>query len=143
MVAPLRATLLVSGLLAALLLSGCSASNGADGQSASAAGSLAYNGGSTGSHTAKPFSCDGPAEVSVTSNIGSGSVRITVKDGNGATVYTKELSGPGQAADSKAVSGAAGTWSMSASRQAGAYGGTWAPGAGSGFSGQYAANVNC
>ena len=71
------------------------------------------------------------------------SVRITVKDAAGATVYSKELSGPGQAADTKTVSGAAGTWTMSASRQAGSYGGTWAPGAGSGFSGQYAANVSC
>ena len=139
----LRTTLALTGLLAALLLSGCSASNGPDGQSATARGSIAYNGASTGTDRADAFTCDGPAEVSVTSNIGSGSVRVTVKDGAGATVYTTTLSGPGQAADSKPVSGAAGTWTLTGVREAGDYGGTWAPGAGGGFSGQYAANVSC
>ena len=139
----LRTTLVLSGLLAALLLSGCSASNGPDGQSATARGSIAYNGASTGTDRAESFTCAGPAEVSVTSNIGSGSVRITVTDGSGATVYTKTLNGPGQAADSKPLSGASGTWTLTGVREAGSYGGTWAPGAGSGFSGQYAAHVSC
>lgn len=139
----LRTTVALTGLLATLLLSGCSASNSPDGQVATAAGSIAYNGASTGTDRAQPFSCDGPAEVSVTSNIGSGSVRITVKDGAGTTIYAKTLGGPGQAADSKTVSGAAGAWSLTGVREAGSYGGTWAPGAGGGFSGQYAATVSC
>lgn len=139
----MRSVLALSGLLAALLLSGCTASNGADGQSATAAGSIAYNGASTGTDRANDFTCDGPAEVHLSSNIGSGSVRVTVKDGNGAMVYSKTVSGPGQAADTKAVNGAAGTWSLTGVREAGSYGGTWAPGAGGGFSGQYAVHVEC
>lgn len=127
--APLR-PLLMLALLSAALLAGCSASNDAGGQSASSPGNLAYNGASSGTQTSKAFGCDGSGTANVSANLGSGSVTITVKDSTGKAVYTKSVSGPGQSADNKAVSGAKGDWTITASR-------------GAGFTGQYAVNVNC
>jgi hypothetical protein len=137
MPAPLRAVLLLSSLLSAALLAGCSASQGAGGQEASAAGSLAYQGAATGQHTSS-FECgDGQGMVSFGGQIGSGSVTVTIRDAAGATVYTRSFSGPGQSADSRQVEGSGGEWTMSASRSEGSsmYGGGW--------SGQYGINVEC
>jgi hypothetical protein len=138
----LRDVAVLSGLLAALLLSGCSASNGADGQKATAAGSIAYNGASAGTDRAKDFRCGSHAEVSLTSNLGSGKVRITVTDGAGAVVFTRTMSGPGQDGETTSVSGAPGTWGLVGVREAGAVPGYTGPYSSS-FSGQYAANVAC
>ncbi|MCA1810652.1 MAG: hypothetical protein LC623_01410 [Halobacteriales archaeon] len=119
-------------LLLTATLAGCSASNGTDGQSASSRNALAYNGASGGQQKTS-FECDGSGTVSVSANLGMGSVTFTVKDDGGATVYSKTISNTGQAADSKAASGAAGTWALEAER-AGGYGA---------FSGQYAVHVEC
>lgn len=127
----MRFTPLALMVLCAALLSGCAGntSNGPDGQSASDEGSLAYNGASAGTQSSK-FDCDGSGEASFASNLGSGSVTATMKDSAGQTVYTKSASGPGQVADTKEVQGAAGEWTVSATR-------------GAGFSGQYAVDVDC
>ena len=125
----MRPALLLSLFLLAVVLSGCSASNGADGQSAASAGNLAYNGASPGSNSSK-FTCGTTGEVNFSSNLGSGSLTVTVKDGSGATVYSKTTSGPGQASESKSAKGAAGTWQVTATR-------------GGSFTGQYAINVGC
>jgi hypothetical protein len=125
----MRPALLLSALLLALALSGCSASNGPGGQSASGHGSLAYNGASSGSHS-NSFECSGSAEVDFSANLGSGSVSVTVKDSAGKTVYSKSYGGVGESAESKSVTGASGTWQVSATRT-------------SGFSGQYAVSVSC
>src|SRR5687768_8972426 len=121
---------LLAVVLIALLLSGCSnASNGPGGQSAASDGNLAYNGSSSGSHSSK-FDCDGSGEASVSGNLGSGSVAVTVKDSAGKTVYSKTMNGPGQVAESKDISGTAGEWTVSAARA-------------TGFTGQYALAVDC
>ena len=137
-VAHMRSVLLLSGLMAALLLSGCTASQGADGQQAAAGGSLAYQGASAGEHSST-FDCDsGEASVSVGGQLGSGSVTVTVRDADGATVYTRTFNGPGQSADSRrSDAGEPGEWTVSASRRAGSdmYGGGW--------SGQYGISVAC
>ena len=127
----MRSVALVLALLScAVLLAGCSASNGPGGQSANAPGSLAYNGSSSGSQASEGFRCDGSGSVSVSANLGSGSATFTVKDGSGKAVYTKSVNGPGQASENQAVSGASGEWTITASR-------------GVGFTGQYAVNVGC
>jgi predicted small secreted protein len=127
----MRSLALVLALLScAVLLAGCSASNGPGGQSAGAPGSLAYNGASSGTQTSEAFTCDGSGSVSVSANLGSGSVTFTVKDGSGKVAYTKSVGSAGQASDSKDVSGASGSWTITASR-------------GAGFTGQYAVNVQC
>lgn len=132
---PLRSFPLLVAFACAVLLSGCSASQGAGGQEASAPGNLAYQGASAGSHSSK-FDCDGSGTVSVGAQLGSGSVTIKVLDGNGATVYSKEFSGAGQGADSKSVEGAAGKWTLSAQRESGGM-------AGGGWSGQYGVDAKC
>ena len=132
----MRPVPLLVALLCALLLSGCSASQGANGQEASAPGNLAYQGASAGKHQSK-FDCDdGTATVSVGAQLGSGSVTVKVVDAAGATVYSREFSGAGQSADSRAVEGASGEWTLSAERDSDAlYGGGW--------SGQYGIDAKC
>lgn len=125
----MRSALLLAALLAALALAGCSASNGPDGQSAAAQGSLAYNGASSGSQS-HTFTCGASGHFSLSSNLGSGSVTITVKDGAGKSIHTKTVDGPGQSSEDTTITGASGTWEITATRAAG-------------FSGQYAANVSC
>jgi len=125
--------------LAVALLAGCSASNGPGGQSASAAGALAYNGASAGTDHAKPFACGATATVDSSSNLGSGQVKITVSDGAGQVVYSKTLSSPGQQTFHDAVHGTAGTWTATGERSAGSAG----YGAPASFSGQYAVTVTC
>lgn len=131
---------MLAGLsLLALAFAGCAGevSNGPDGQTAIGEGSIAYNGASTGRDQSE-FPCGDSAEVHVSSNLGSGQVKVTVKDANGATVYTGTMNSPGQDADSKTVNGAAGNgWLVIGERLA-----TEAYGV-SGFSGQYAAHVQC
>jgi hypothetical protein len=118
----------LTALAFAVLLAGCS--NGPDGQSASAPGSLAYNGASAGTQSSGPFQCDGGGDVSFSANLGSGTVTVSVKDAAGKVVYTKTTGSAGQTSESKSVSGAPGSWSLTATR-------------GAGFAGQYAANVDC
>lgn len=134
----MRSVLVLSSLLTALLLAGCSASQGADGQQASADGSLAYQGASTGQQSSK-FDCgDGSGMVSVGGQLGSGSLTVTVRDAAGKTVYTRTFNGPGQSGDSRQTdTGEPGEWTVSASRSAGSamYGGGW--------SGQYGISVQC
>ena len=132
----MRPVPLLAALLCTLLLAGCSASQGAGGQEASAPGNLAYQGASEGRHQST-FDCDdGSGTVSVGAQLGSGSVTVKVLDGDGDTVYSKEFSGAGQSADSRAVNGAAGEWTVSAERDADSlYGGGW--------SGQYGIDVAC
>lgn len=126
---------LLLALMLALLLSGCSASQGPGGQEASAPGNLAYQGASPGQHQSR-FDCDGSGTVSVGAQLGSGSVTVKVLDADGATVYSREFSGAGQSADSRAVQGAAGQWTLSAERDGDSlYGGGW--------SGQYGIDAKC
>lgn len=121
---------LLAAIALAVLLAGCSAKNDSSGQSASAPGSLAYNGASAGTQSSAPFQCDGSGDLSFSSNLGGGSMTVSVKDAAGKVVYTKTATGPGQASDSKTVSGASGSWGITATR-------------GAGFNGQYAASVSC
>lgn len=126
---------LLFAVLCTLALAGCSASQGAGGQEASAPGNLAYQGAAEGQHQST-FECDGSALVSVGAQLGSGSVTVKVKDGDGATVYTKEFSGPGQSGDSRTVQGASGEWTIMAERDGDPlYGGGW--------SGQYGVDAEC
>jgi hypothetical protein len=139
--AVMAATRLASALLVltgAVLLSGCTASNGPNGQQVTAPGSIAYNGASTGTQTSPPFPCDGSGAVHFGANLGSGTATVTVEDSGGKAVYTKMAGAPGQTDDSKDVSGAAGEWTITAVRSSsgGVYGG-------SGFSGQYTVTVEC
>lgn len=128
-VVALRAFLLLASL-SAVLFAGCTSDNSGDGQSAQGEGALAYNGASSGTQS-DSFDCGGSADISVSANLGSGSLTFTVSDGAGKQVYSKSTSGAGQIADSKEdVKGTSGTWTVKAVR-------------GSGFTGQYAAAVSC
>lgn len=130
MVAWLRPPTLVLVTLGIVALAGCT--NGPGGQSAANGSNLAFNGASTGSHSTH-FTCTS-GTLQVAANLGSGNVRITLTDANGKSLYGNTFSGPGQSADEKAVSGASGQWTLTATRDAGTYGS---------FSGQYAAHVDC
>lgn len=124
------------GILACLslvLLAGCTASNGADGQSAGGGGNLAYNGASNGSHT-DSFESDGSCVLHLSANLGSGKVTVTLRTAEGTTVQAN-AAGPGQV--SKAfgeATGSPGTWTLRAERTNNDFG----P-----FSGQYAASATC
>jgi hypothetical protein len=123
----MRPLLTLSLLALVPLLAGC-ANDGA-GQSASGEGSLAYNGASAGSHSDK-VECGASGDLHVNANLGSGSLTVTVKDESGRTLASKSYSMVGQASETSDLSGAAGTWTLSATR-------------GSGFTGQYALHVEC
>jgi len=128
-----QALILTTLLGASVALAGCAFENGPGGQSASAPGSLSYNGASTGSHSTEPFRCDGSAKVNYNTNLGSGSITIKVTDGSGGELYSKTVSGPGQKSTTDPVSGPAGEWRLTVTR-GGPLGG---------FSGQYNVNVAC
>ncbi|MHB1261190.1 MAG: hypothetical protein ACYC2H_05685 [Thermoplasmatota archaeon] len=121
----------VMTVLCAALLSGCAnnASNDGAGQSVAQDGNLAFNGTGSGSHSSK-FDCDGSGSVSFGANLGSGSVTVTVKDSTGKSLYSKTANGVGQTGETKDVEGAAGEWTISATRA-------------SGFTGQYGVDVSC
>lgn len=123
-------TTLALATLALAALAGCSASNGPTGQSATAPGTLAYNG--TGAGTdADTFQCpSGTGQLSLGANLGSGSVSITVSDGSAQGVYSRTATGPGQTSDSREVHGGSGAWKVSATRSPT-------------FSGQYSVSVSC
>ena len=137
MVAP-RTLAILSGLLATLLLSGCSASNGPGGQSARADGSLAYNGSATGSDS-DDFECDGTGSIHIGANLGSGKISVRLRDGAGTTAYQQTVESPGQDAESSPVSGAAGQWTLTVTRSTSA--GLYNPYPS--FSGQYGVHVDC
>lgn len=127
---PIRS--LVAACALAVLLAGCSdgqVSNDAGGQSVSGEGSLAYNGASAGSHSDKT-ECGATGELHVNSNMGSGSLTVTVKDSSGRSLASETYNKVGQTTESLDLSGAAGTWTLSATR-------------GSGFTGQYTLHVQC
>lgn len=136
----MRPAPLLFAVLCSFLVAGCaggSVSNGPDGQKAIGKGSIAYNGASTGTDRTE-FPCGDTGEVVVGSNLGSGRVKVTVKDSTGAVVYSKTLGSPGQAGETKTIHGAAGNgWLVIGEREA-----TSAYGV-SGFSGQYSAQVQC
>lgn len=126
---PIRS--LVATCALAVLLAGCSdnASNDANGQSAAGGGNLAYNGASDGTQT-DSFDSDGSCELYVSANLGSGSVKVTLRTSSGTTV-DKTVSGPGQFAGAVGdASGSAGTWTLQAVRSGG-------------FTGQYAVSADC
>ena len=130
----MRLIVLLTAALAAVLLAGCSdgVSNGPDGQSASGGGNLAYNGASNGTQT-DTFESDGSCDLVVSANLGSGRVVFTLTGAGSST--SKEVSGPGQYADTAGtLSGAAGTWTLKAERSSNSYGT---------FSGQYAVTADC
>lgn len=117
----------------ALLVAGCTASNGTDGQSLAADGMLAYNGASPGKHSST-VECDGAATLHWSGNLGSGLVDVRVRDGDGdqklSILYSKSGS-----SDSKPAVGAPGEWTLQAERRADAASGTWA--------GQYEIHLEC
>lgn len=124
-------TLLATSLsIAALLLSGCA------GQSTAYEGSLVYNGAAAGSHQATA-DCDKAGTFHWSANVGSGSVTVRVRDAAGNLVFDETTAGPGQTANSKPVSGPAGTWTMHVERKASSQYGM------SMWSGQYAAYLDC
>lgn len=110
------------------LLSGCADNT--------AGGSLVYNGTSGGTDNTS-FDCKGgSAEIKVAMNIGQGSVQVAIKDAAGKQVWGKSYSGPGNSGEDSRVTGAAGTWTIDATRTPPNAGfGTW--------SGNYAISVDC
>jgi hypothetical protein len=116
----------------ALALSGCSGGgvdNGPGGQSAAGGGNLAYNGASDGTHT-DTVESDGSCSLHVSANLGSGSVKVTLRTSEGTTVE-KTVGGPGQFDGNVGdASGGAGDWTLTAARSGG-------------FTGQYAAHAEC
>lgn len=116
-----------------VVLAGCSAENGPDGQAVSGTGSLVYNGAANGSHDSH-ISCDGSGEVEYSYNVGMGTLTLRVVDGNGATAFSKSFTGPKNGASTQAVSGSSGSWHVEAERSGAGYGS---------FSGQYAIALDC
>lgn len=125
----LRHAALTALVATAVLLSGCTFENGPGGQSAHAPGSLSYNGASSGSQSST-FDCDGSGKANHNTNLGSGGIRITVRDGADSVAYTKEVSGTGQSSRTEDVTGEPGEWTLTVDRMAG-------------YSGQYNVNVQC
>ena len=123
---------LLAVALIALVLSGCAGQdvqNGPDGQSVAGEGSLAYNGASDGTQS-DTVESDGSCSLHVSANLGSGSVKVTLRTTEGTTVE-KTVSGPGQFGGTVGdASGAAGDWKLTAVRSGG-------------FTGQYAAHAEC
>lgn len=143
-----RIVLLITSLLLTTLLSGCTFEQGADGQSAIGPGTVSYQGASDGTQTSKPLSCDTSGKVNVNYQ-GSGSLKVVVRDGSGSSIYAHTYSVNGQGSDTNNISGKAGGWTISVER-GGASGGSipdFGSGTqqytGSGFSGQYNANIAC
>lgn len=126
----------VTAALIVMLLAGCSASNGPDGQSAQGAGHLAYNGGSPGEHQATS-PCDDRGTLSWAGNLASGKVDVRVLDGEGKQVFSVLYSQVGQSSDTKPVLGAPGQWTLQAERIASASYGA------SAWSGQYDLHLAC
>jgi hypothetical protein len=122
------AHLLVAACTLAVLMAGC-ASNDSNGQSAGGGGNLAYNGASDGTQTDN-FESDGSCELYVSANLGSGSVKVTLRTSTGSTV-DKTVTGPGQFAGTVGdATGPAGGWTLQAVRSGG-------------FTGQYAVTADC
>lgn len=125
---------LPAALAVALLLAGCTASNGGDGQTASGDGSLVYNGASTGSDEAR-VACAGSATMHWEGNLGSGQVDVRVLDGAGVQKLSILYSTAGPSSDSKPAFGEDGEWTLRVERRADPAHGTW--------SGQYLVHLAC
>ncbi len=141
--------LLTLCLLSVTLLSGCTFEQGADGQSAIGPGSVSHQGTLTDAKTSKAISCGSSGKVNVNYQ-GSGTLSIKVRDGVGATIFSKDYNANGQASDTTSISGKSGDWVLVAEGKGSGYGGTGGYGGfgtqqytGSGFSGQFNANIAC
>lgn len=126
--------LLTTALLLALGLAGCA--NDSGGQTAQYEGALAYNGTSAGSHT-ETADCGSKGTFHWSVNLAFGSVEVSLRDANGATIFSDSMSGTSQTAYSKSVSGAPGEWTLTVARKANSQYGQ------SSWSGQYAAYLDC
>lgn len=78
----------------------------------------------------KTLECDGSGQIAIGVQ-GEGSVAVRVTDGGGATVYTGTF-GTGQEGETKSISGAEGTWTLTVTFS-GAFG----------FNGQYGVTLSC
>lgn len=113
----------VAALISSLALSGCAgegcqASNSTDGQVAlcNQKNSFAYstNAGATSRTDSYQWeTTHSKASVKWSSNLGMGSVTLTIKDSAGTQVLTKTYSGVGQKSETSTTSsGASGTWTI-------------------------------
>ncbi len=127
-------TLLTATLLVALGLAGCT--NGSDGQAVSYEGAIVYNGTSGGTQQ-EPADCGSTGTINWSMNLAQGSIKLTIKDGNGAVIFEESASGTSQTAYSREVKGAAGEWVITVQRTATTQYGT------SAWSGQYAGYLDC
>jgi hypothetical protein len=92
---------------AALLLAGCI---GDSGHSAK----VSFDGTGNGSHS-DSTKCDDDGTLFADGQVDKGQVDVTVRDGDGKTLFTQQFDG-GANMDAKALTGASGTWEVSAVR---------------------------
>ncbi len=96
--------------------------------------SLDYNGQDTGSHSDNA-GCDADGTLSGSGNIADGTVHISLTDGSNHELYSGDFHGDFKL-DDKTVTGASGTWKMTADRTTnGVIGGT--------FNGHYSFKLRC
>ncbi len=128
---------MVVALALSALFAGCTASQGADGQSYEAGDersvSLGYQAASAGSHGRDLTGCDNDGHININAQVGGGKLIVTVKDGAGQQIYRKTITGPGQETHSNSLEGASGDWRIDVERQSGEWG----------WSGQYNINMRC
>lgn len=97
---------------------GCSASNSTSGQEAvcNETGSFSFSTNAGMTSDTKTYTWQNPktkADVHWTTNLGLGSVSLTLKDSTGKQVFTKSFSGSGQQASSQSTAeGEAGAWTI-------------------------------
>lgn len=127
----MRWLVIAAAATVAILVSGCT--NDAGGQSMAHSGNLAYNGATPGTHHTT-LDCGSEGTFTWIGNLGSGQVDIRVLDGDDVQKFSIIYSKVGQSSDSKPVFGAAGEWTLTATRESSGVGG---------WNGQYDAHLEC
>jgi hypothetical protein len=113
--------------LLVLLVAGCVGDSGGS-------ATVDYSGASTGSH-ADATRCDADGSITGSGNISDGVVHVSVRDASDKELYAQDFKGDFTLAEAK-LSGASGTWTISADRSSDAL-------VGGSFNGHYTFHVAC
>jgi hypothetical protein len=119
--------LLLSTLLLAAVLAGCVGDSGGS-------ASVSFDGTGNGSHDDQT-KCDKDATVFSNGQVDKGQVDVRVTDGDGREAFHQQFDG-GANMDARSLSGASGTWRISATRSSDTL-------LGDEFSGHYTFNLSC
>ena len=123
-------TVLRPAIVAPLLAAGVAGCVGDSGGSAS----VSFDGSGNGSHD-DSTRCDKDATVFSNGQVDQGQVDVRVTDGDGREAFSQQFDG-GANMDARSLSGASGTWRISATRSSDTL-------LGAEFSGHYTFNLSC